>query len=625
MTAASIEDLYLHEILGTPTAGGSGFTLVATRANRDDDGNRTTLWHCDPQGNLRQLSDPSRGASAPLLHPETPRLAFVRTTDAGPRVHLLDIDGGEPRMIESPGDAVVSIEDWDTERDCLLVCIERHARDPDAPAVVESLPFKLDGVGLIVGDHIGLAEIDLTSGACTWLVEDGGDVRAAKWSPDRRALAYVQDQGGLQRQRMQLHLRSGDGERRLLAENLVTMRELAWSPDGTRIAIGGVDAEGASQSFLHIVDVADGTARQHGEIELAIPGCLSWPQADRLLLLEASRGLQRVVAVAPENATPTALVAPPQGHVMSFAARNDRLACVIADASTGPVLQLFDAQGAALGEAGAFNAWRKSRQAPQVTRRVFTVPDGAGGEESIDGWLLQPEGAGPFPLLLDVHGGPETHVTFDLETRVHWPVLVARGWAILALNTVGSGSYGQAFAERLRGHWGEYDLPQYAAAVDTLRSEGLVSEVAAYGHSYGGFLVAWALAERMPLLSGVVSAGVIDQHSHTGTSDSGYYVGPYAMRGSPVDAYETYERLSPVRRAHLIEAPTLILQGTEDMRCPVGQGEQLYTTLVRAGQAEARLVLFPGGQHHVSSTGKPSHREAWYGQLVDWLESHRAD
>ena len=95
------------------------------------------------------------------------------------------------------------------------------------------------------------------------------------------------------------------------------------------------------------------------------------------------------------------------------------------------------------------------------------------------------------------------------------------------------------------------------------------------------------------------------------------------MGGDPFDIPEVYDRLSPIRRAHRIQAPTLILQGMDDQRCPVGQAEQLYTTLVRAGLEDVRLVLFPQGQHHLSSTGRPSHREAWYGQLVDWLEDRR--
>lgn len=61
----------------------------------------------------------------------------------------------------------------------------------------------------------------------------------------------------------------------------------------------------------------------------------------------------------------------------------------------------------------------------------------------------------------------------------------------------------------------------------------------------------------------------------------------------------------------------------DEQRGPVGQGEHLYATLLRAGLEDVRLVLFPQGQHHLSSTGRLSHREAWYGQLVDWLEDRR--
>lgn len=264
-----------------------------------------------------------------------------------------------------------------------------------------------------------------------------------------------------------------------------------------------------------------------------------------------------------------------------------------------------------------------SGRRPAWRSAASTFPTASGGRETIEGWLLLPEGNGPFPLLLDMHGGPQSHVSFDYETRVHWPVLLDRGWAVLALNTVGSDSYGAGFAGRLCGHWGEFDLPQYAAAVAALRGEGLVSTVAAFGHSYGGFLAAWALVERFPLCAAVVSAGVLDQRSHTGTSDTGYYTGPYAMGGEPGEAAATYDRLSPVCRASRIQATTLLLQGTDDQRCPVGQAEQMASALLREGHAPTRMVLFPGGDHHVSSTGRPSHRVAWYRELVDWVDRHR--
>lgn len=318
--------------------------------------------------------------------------------------------------------------------------------------------------------------------------------------------------------------------------------------------------------------------------------------------------------VAPDTCARDVLFAPETGHVLASAAGPAGLACFVADASSGPSLWMADGDGGNARRVGDFNAWRRERPHIVQQARSFEVPDGRGGSERIDGWLLTPDGDGPWPLLLDMHGGPQSHVTFDLETRMHWPLLVARGWAVLALNPMGSDSYGREFAERLCGHWGEYDLPQYIAAVEA---------VASYGHSYGGFLSAWALVEGMPLLAGVISAGVLDQRSHTGTSDTGYCVGPYAMGGDYPDAADNYERLSVVRRAHQVRAPRLLLQGVEDQRCPVGQSEQMCTQMLRAGKARVRMVLFPGGSHHVSSTGRPSHREVWYRELVDWLDAHR--
>ncbi len=251
------------------------------------------------------------------------------------------------------------------------------------------------------------------------------------------------------------------------------------------------------------------------------------------------------------------------------------------------------------------------------------MPDGKGGEEDIDGWLITPRGEGPFPLLLDMHGGPHSTVMFEYERHVHWPELVARGWAILALNAVGSNSYGEAFAKRINGAWGELDWPQWQAAARTLRSEGIASDVlATFGHSYGGYLSAWALGHDDTLAAGVVSGAVIDLVSHTGTSDTGYYVGPYTMQGEPEDQRELFDRLSPLSHARQIRAPTLILQGEDDQRCPVGQGEELFTAITRADRTQCRMVLFPGGSHHLSSTGKPAQRVRYYQELCDWLQQH---
>lgn len=86
---------------------------------------------------------------------------------------------------------------------------------------------------------------------------------------------------------------------------------------------------------------------------------------------------------------------------------------------------------------------------------------------------------------------------------------------------------------------------------------------------------------------------------------------------------DSYRALSPINHVSNIHAPTLILQGQDDERCPVGQGEELLGALIRKGDVKVEMMLFPGGSHHLSSTGRPSLRATYYRVLVDWLESAR--
>ena len=74
-------------------------------------------------------------------------------------------------------------------------------------------------------------------------------------------------------------------------------------------------------------------------------------------------------------------------------------------------------------------------------------------------------------------------------------ILPARGWAVLLLNPTGSGSYGSAFADGIRGRWGEHDLPEQLAAVDALVAEGVADpdRLAITGYSYGGFMTSWTV------------------------------------------------------------------------------------------------------------------------------------
>ncbi len=92
-----------------------------------------------------------------------------------------------------------------------------------------------------------------------------------------------------------------------------------------------------------------------------------------------------------------------------------------------------------------------------------------------------------------------------------------------------------------------------------------------------------------------------------GTSDIGSWFTEQTI-GATIEGDDAeVRRQSPVTYAAGITAPTLILHSEEDWRCPIEQAEQLFATMRRNG-GDVTLVRFPGENHELSRSGRPSHR-----------------
>lgn len=106
------------------------------------------------------------------------------------------------------------------------------------------------------------------------------------------------------------------------------------------------------------------------------------------------------------------------------------------------------------------------------------------------------------------------------------------------------------------------------------------------------------------------------------TSDTGYYVTPYAMTCEPRTGHDRYHRLSPITECHNATAATLILQGENDGRCPRGQSEELFAHLVRCTDAPVELVVYPESSHSEAKSGRPSNRVDYHRRVAGWLKKH---
>lgn len=599
------------------------------------DNHAASIWLVPFDGGAPRLFT-SGTDSAPKWSPDGSELAFVSNRgDNGLQAYVVRGDGGEAGPVTHLTGAVSAVE-WSPDGSKFLLSVSqivdpalRGERGPPAaskgPEVVWRLPYKSDGLGYTLDREIHLFLADRSGSDPVQLTDGPFNVRAARFSPDGTRIAYTRTRVGREAHRTDLWVMNADGGNAVqVSDAVASVSYPAWSPDGRWIVFAGSEKEGDSRSRLWLVDAQDNSVRPLGDEALEVEAeAVHWSEdSARVYFILMRRGLREIASLRIADGNCDVLVSGPR-HILKLALAPGRLVYVAAAIDRPTELYACARDGSGETCLTSFNSWWQERMIPRVEVRSFEVPDGDGGSETIEGWLVLPPGdaPGPYPLLVDAHGGPQSIAFVEFRKTVWRHVLCSRGWAVLVLNAVGSSSYGLEFMTRLRNRWGEIDLPQQIAAIEALQRDGLADDrLAIYGKSYGGYLAAWAITQTDMFKAAVVSAPVANIESHFGTSDSGYYVTPYAMCGQPFVDRTAARKLSPLDHMHKARTPTLLLQGKDDQRCPVGQSEEIFTTLMRSSDVAAEMILYPGGDHHVAEEGPPSFRIDYVTRLVDWVE-----
>lgn len=246
----------------------------------------------------------------------------------------------------------------------------------------------------------------------------------------------------------------------------------------------------------------------------------------------------------------------------------------------------------------------------------WDAPDGL----RIEGLLCTPEGEGPFPLIVNVHGGPvwsfrSTWSMFYATT----PMLVARGYAVLNPNPRGSAGRGQAFARAVLGDMGGADTWDFTSGVDTLVARGIVDpeRVGVMGGSYGGFMSSWLVTQDQRWAAAVPIAPVTDWYSQHFTSNIPHFDRLF-LAGDPEVPGDRLHRRSPVLQASRVRTPCLNVAGALDRCTPPGQALEFHQALLDHG-VESTLAIYPGEGHGVRSF--PAAID-FASRVLDWFERH---
>ncbi len=223
--------------------------------------------------------------------------------------------------------------------------------------------------------------------------------------------------------------------------------------------------------------------------------------------------------------------------------------------------------------------------------------------EEIPAFLFLPEGEGPFPVVLTVHGGPEAQFQpfFSQGFGPFTQFLVSRGYAVAAPNVRGSAGYGKRFMSlddiglRLDSVRDLAELHAWLAA----RPEIDGSRAAVYGRSYGGYMTLAALAFHPELwAAGVSFVGLSNLVTFLENTSEYRRAAREREYGSLATDREILWEVSAASRIDDIRAPLFLEHGRNDPRVPVGESESIHRALTERG-IRTELVIYEDEGHAI--------------------------
>jgi len=213
------------------------------------------------------------------------------------------------------------------------------------------------------------------------------------------------------------------------------------------------------------------------------------------------------------------------------------------------------------------------------------------GGRRVHGFVVAPSAAGPFPLIVQVHGGPTWAYTDSFMPDVQaW---VDHGYAVAMVNYRGSTGYGVEWRDALIGNPGFPELEDVVAGLDDLVRAGVADPTHAVlaGRSWGGYITLLGLG-RAPerWAAGVAVVPVADYVA--AFEDESPQLQAYdrtLFGGTPEELPDLYNERSPLTYVDRVRAPVLIIAGSNDSRCPIRQIENYVAALrVLDGEVEFR-------------------------------------
>lgn len=272
----------------------------------------------------------------------------------------------------------------------------------------------------------------------------------------------------------------------------------------------------------------------------------------------------------------------------------------------------FDTEKDTVVHVGSVKTFSDETVFSQSENLVIPTIDG----EQIEATLNLPQSNSNGVLLVYPHGGPvgvRDYSYFDEEVQFY----TSRGYAVLKVNFRGSKGFGTRFLETGKGQFGQLIEQDITAAVSFVEAKYDFENKCSIGSSYGGYSAMMLAIKHPDDYQCIVSMyGIYDllhlfNASNFKTSEE-FRNGVAEVVGNQS---ESLKEVSPFFVAEAINAPVLLIAGTEDERADFEQANRMKYRLNQLGK-DFEYLFYQGVGHGQNTWSGTRHQAVFVDDYI---------